>query len=150
MPLFVLGLILKMNNDSHLTNTLLQYAPSFGVMMAAAVLSMGLLLPARGGLLGGEAHAGGVGPAGVPASAEPEAVLADARAARLARHLAPRGLRGGSWRAPRRREQVHLARGLPQLHPERASPTVAPLSVRVADPLKLEVNRERRLLREVR
>jgi Na+/H+-dicarboxylate symporter len=44
MPLFVLGLILKMNNDSHLANTLLQYAPSFGVMMLAAVLYLVLLL----------------------------------------------------------------------------------------------------------
>lgn len=44
MPLFVLGLILKMNNDSHLLHTLLQYAPSFGMMMAAAVVYLMILL----------------------------------------------------------------------------------------------------------
>lgn len=44
MPLFVLGLILKMNNDGHFLNTLVQYAPSFGVMMVAAVLYLMVLL----------------------------------------------------------------------------------------------------------
>ena len=44
MPLFVLGLILKMNNDSHLANTLWQYAPTFGMMMGAAVLYLMLML----------------------------------------------------------------------------------------------------------
>lgn len=44
MPLFVLGLILKMNNDSHLMYTLWQYAPTFGIMIGAVIVYLMLLL----------------------------------------------------------------------------------------------------------